>query len=212
MKTRLILVRHGQSIGNTLDQLQGWRDGYLTEEGLRQAELMAASLAGRKEIAALYSSPLRRAWQTAEAIARQTGLAPVAHPGLREISFGEAEGLSVYELPEVYPEVYKGWQRKDDIDFGWPGGETRRVFHKRVVDTMNEIAGKHRGETIAVVSHGGALGVYVAHLMTGNTTNWAVYQLDNCSISELDVNGDGQAEIIRLNYCVHVPEGKSYDL
>ena len=75
---------------------------------------------------------------------------------LREQSFGCVEGLTVDEIKQRYPEAWAGWLRFDE-NYRMPEGETTRQFHARVMDAMNRLAATHRGETIVVVTHGGAL-------------------------------------------------------
>jgi broad specificity phosphatase PhoE len=212
MKTTLLLIRHGQSAGNVENRLQGWRDSYLTPEGLEQARLLGEAIAQDYEVDVLYSSPLKRAWQTAEAISQTTGLEPIPDPDLREINFGVAEGISVHDLPKLYPGVYRAWQRKEDLDFGWPEGETRRDFHRRITDAINKIVDRHRGETVAIVSHGGVLAISITYILTRTTTQWGEYIIDNCSLTEIEIDEANQPTLVVLNQCAHEPEGKFYDL
>lgn len=127
---RLILVRHGESTGNLARRMQGWIDPPLTPRGEEQARRVGTALAGLAP-AALYSSPLRRALDTAVAVGRAVGLAPEPDPDLRECYLGEAEGLTWDEFAESYPEwaarlaAIDGGQEVDEI---WPSGESVSGF------------------------------------------------------------------------------------
>lgn len=185
---KLLLIRHGQSNGNTRKIIQGWGDAELTEEGLRQAECVAERLATRRGISALYSSPLKRAQQTAQAIGRRLSLQPILRSDLREIHFGDVDGLTVDEFKDRYPHLYSEWEERKNSDFRWPGGESREEFWSRVVGAMEKIVTAHASEDIVVVAHSGAIGCYLSHALTGHPRRWVDYQMDNCALTELEIN------------------------
>lgn len=180
-KLQLILLRHGETDHNTGLRLTGWGDPNLNEKGREQARTAAERLVAEYKIEQLYVSPLLRAAQTAEPLSRLTGLTPIMNEGLKELNFGEMEGMSIPEIKERMPEIFTAW-RSDDPTFGWPGGETREVFHTRVDRALWEIiraeAGVH--ETIAVVGHGAALAGFVTEIMTGSPYLWREWLLENC--------------------------------
>ena len=157
MKTRFIVVRHGETQWNVEQRIQGQGDSPLTAVGLRQAEAIAARLA-RERFDLLVASDLRRARQTAEAIARACGLPVAADPRLRERSFGRGEGMTYEEINRAWPGVFALTQ-ESDADFVIPGGESRRQFHERIREAFAGLASDHAGKRIAVVAHGGVLAV-----------------------------------------------------
>src|SRR5688500_14101412 len=155
MKTRFIVVRHGETAWNVAARIQGHRDSPLTANGIAQAEAIAARLA-EERFDALVASDLGRAYQTAERIAQRTGHRVAADPRLRERNFGEAEGLTYAELDVRWPGAFSRVQEIDP-DAAIPGGETRRQFHQRVQQAFEALAREHAGRRVAVVAHGGVL-------------------------------------------------------
>lgn len=155
MKTRFIVVRHGETQWNVESRVQGHRDSPLTAAGLAQAEAVAARLAC-EAFDVLVSSDLGRALQTAQAVARRCGREVLADPRLRERHFGEGEGMTYGELDYHWPDVFSR-VRETDPDFVIPGGESRRQFHERVRGAFESLAREHEGARVAVVSHGGVL-------------------------------------------------------
>lgn len=153
---RLILVRHGVTEWNRERRFQGQIDTPLSGEGLEQAALVARRLS-REPIAAVYSSDLLRAWQTAEPIARGLGLPLQAEPGLRERAYGDFEGRTFDEIKQDFADAYRRWRAREP-DFELPGsGESLRDFHGRVERTVQSIAFRHPGQAIVLVTHGGVL-------------------------------------------------------
>ena len=150
---RLLLVRHGETDWNLGNRFQGHADPPLNETGRAQARELAAALADRS-FDAVYSSPLRRAFETAEIIAAPHGLQPVPDPGLREVDVGEWQGITREEVERRFPEQYRRWL---GFGQGWDEGETYDEMGRRVVATLLEIARKHGGETVLCVTHGGPI-------------------------------------------------------
>jgi probable phosphoglycerate mutase len=155
VKTRFIVVRHGETEWNVATRVQGHHDSPLTTKGVAQAEAIAVRLAGER-FDALVASDLGRAHRTAERIGQETGHAVVADARLRERSFGDAEGLTYAELDVRWPGVFSR-VAEIDPDAAIPNGESRRQFHQRVQHAFEALAREHRGQRIAVVAHGGVL-------------------------------------------------------
>lgn len=153
--TRIILIRHGETAWNRATRIQGHTDIPLSALGLAQAERLAEALA-EEPLAAIYSSDLSRARQTAEAVGRVQGLAVRLDADLRERAFGRFEGLSWEEIDKGYPEDAARW-RKREPDFCVGGGESLTVFSARVLAAAGRAAAAHPGESIALVAHGGVL-------------------------------------------------------
>ena len=150
---RLLLVRHGETDWNLGSRFQGHADPPLNETGRAQARELAAALADRS-FDAVYSSPLRRAFETAEIIAAPHGLQPVPDPGLREVAVGEWQGLTREEVERRFPEQYRRWL---GFGQGWDEGETYEEMGRRVVATLLDLARRHDGETVLCVTHGGPI-------------------------------------------------------
>ncbi|WP_334154931.1 histidine phosphatase family protein [Tepidimonas sp.] len=155
--TRILAIRHGETAWNRDARIQGQIDIPLNDTGHWQAERTAAALAD-EPIDALYSSDLSRARQTAEALARQRGLTVQMHPGLRERHFGAFQGRTWADLEQEHPDVVHAWKKRVP-DFAPPGGESLLALRARVEATFAELAARHPGQAIAVVSHGGVLDI-----------------------------------------------------
>ncbi|MBN9389640.1 MAG: histidine phosphatase family protein [Chloroflexi bacterium] len=196
----LILVRHGRTEHNLGLRLTGWGDPDLDDRGREQAQAMAEKVTGLYKIDALYASSLKRARQTAGFISEKTGLTPVIKEDLRELNFGEVEGMTIPEIKTTHPDLFANWRSFDEPDFAWPGGETKMVFHTRVDRAIWEViqaeAGVH--ENVAIVAHGGSLAGFVCELLTGQPYMWREYLLDNCEYYVVEVNFE-QAPITREN-------------
>ncbi len=164
----LYLVRHGLSMANLAGRYQGWADSVLAPFGLSQARQTGAffaAYAARHSLAfdALYSSPLRRAWQTAEMIGEWLRLAPLAVPELREMHGGAIEDLTDAEWQARYPSLVAPWRDLTNLEFAWPGGETRRAFRARCRSALTALLAQHTADAhIIVVAHGGVISAYLA--------------------------------------------------
>jgi probable phosphoglycerate mutase len=150
--TQILLVRHGETLWNQQGRMQGQHDSPLTATGLHQARRLARRLA-QTAFAALYSSDLGRAHQTARCIADETGHEVVAEQGLRERNFGIFEGLTNAEIKLRYPQDHELFAKRDP-HYVMAGGESAAQFMARAVGTLDRIAGAHNGDTIVVVTHG----------------------------------------------------------
>jgi broad specificity phosphatase PhoE len=194
---RLLLVRHGETEGNVRRLLQGFEDP-LTERGRRQARELAAHLAGREDLVALYASPLTRTVETARAISAEVGLEPVLREGLAELDIGTAAGLGFEEWAERFPEEAERF-REEGLDFVWPGGESGRQLARRTAREVDRILAEHgQGPgAVVVVSHGGALAWVLSHLLGGPDDRWPNDHLglENCSLTEVEVPVDGQGPV-----------------
>lgn len=151
-ETKLIVVRHGETPWNREKRMQGTTDTPLSDVGQAQARALGRRLAGR-EFAALYASDLSRARDTASIIAEHTGRQLVVDSRLRERRFGVFEGLTAGEIRERFPEEYARFASRDP-DYEVPGGECARRFAERCLGCLSEIAGRHHGQEIVVVTHG----------------------------------------------------------
>ena len=181
--TRVLAIRHGETAWNVDTRIQGQIDVPLNETGRWQAHLLALAVAD-EGIAAVYSSDLLRAWQTAESVARGSRRPIVADTGLRERGFGVFEGLTYAEINQRWPAQSERWRRRDP-DFGAEGGEVLRDFYARCVATATRLASAHPGQTIALVAHGGVMDCLyraASRVALDAPRSW---QLGNASINRL---------------------------
>ena len=150
--TDLILIRHGETAWNRERRMQGQTDTPLSDTGRAQAQAVGERLA-RYPFAALYSSDLSRAWDTATAIARASGHEIRREPALRERTFGVFEGLTYDEMAQRYPDEHARFSGRDP-DYAVPGGESPRQFFDRSLACLENIAAAHAGASVVVVTHG----------------------------------------------------------
>jgi probable phosphoglycerate mutase len=174
--TRILLARHGETDWNRVGRWQGQADPPLNDAGRRQAAELAERLAG-DGIAAIYSSDLARASQTAQVVADRLGLRVVEDAGLREIDVGSWSGLTRAEVEERFPEGYARWLGGE---IGHDG-ETREQLTARVVAAVERIAGEHH-RTVLVVTHGGAIRALRRHA-AGDPGD----PIENCGTSSLEL-------------------------
>lgn len=167
--TDIILIRHGETLWNRERRMQGQTDTVLSDTGRAQAAALGERLAATP-LAALYSSDLMRARDTAHAIAQRTGHDIVVDARLRERRFGIFEGLTHAEMSARHPDEWQRFQSRDP-DYVIPGGECAREFHTRSLACLTEIAERHEGGHVVVVTHGLVLDALyrVAHGMTLDT-------------------------------------------
>ncbi len=150
--TELILIRHGETTWNRERRMQGQTDTPLSDLGRAQAAAVGQRLATHP-IAAIYSSDLARAWDTAAAIAQASGRKVVSEPRLRECTFGVFEGLTYPEMAQRYPAEHARFVLRED-DYAVPGGESPRQFYERSLACLEDIAAAHPGACTVVVTHG----------------------------------------------------------
>lgn len=199
--TRVILVRHGQTMWNVAMKYQGHTDIALTEKGLEQAGLVAHRLK-EEDISTVYASDLSRAYITAEKIAGQFGLPVIAVPELREISFGDWEGLTYTNINSGWPEVMaKLFAHPDSVQI--PGGESFRVLKARAGTAIKRIVRNHPGETVAVVSHGGTIRTLLCDALNINLDYvWNIKQ-DNTAVNVIEYH-DHRAIVTLVNDTCHL--------
>jgi len=152
IETKLIVIRHGETAWNREKRMQGTTDTQLSDVGRSQARSLGRRLAARP-FGALYCSDLSRARDTARAIADHTGVNLVTDPRLQERRFGIFEGLTAAEIVARYPEEHARFASRDP-DYEVPGGESARSFTRRCLGCLAEIAERHGGAEIVIVTHG----------------------------------------------------------
>ncbi|NMA61493.1 MAG: histidine phosphatase family protein [Firmicutes bacterium] len=203
--TRLILVRHGETVWNQERRYQGQQDSPLSPLGIRQAQETGKFLA-REKIAAVYSSDLQRAWTTAQSIAKHHGLTPLADPRLREMSFGVWEGLTRDEIMIEYPDLFYA-RYQDSLTTRIPNGELPPEVVLRFQDFLDDCLPNHEDETIVIVSHGGSLRLIIANLLHIPLEKSYCIHLGNAGISELLYTRNGLQcswEVLTLNSRGHL--------
>ena len=195
---RLLLVRHAQSAWNAGRRFQGRADPELSEHGRAQAEALQRLLQGRR-LTAVYSSPLRRASETAAIAARDHGLPVKLVPELCELGLGRWEGVSVDEVIAGDGERYHRWLR-NPLEYPPPDGEPLPAVSDRVLSAMEQIISAHPdGDELLVVGHGGIIGLYCCHIL-GLSLNalWRL-RIDNASLTVV-----APPRLLSLNETAHL--------
>lgn len=187
--TRVVAVRHGETDWNAQTRIQGQIDIGLNAVGRDQAQRLGRALADAR-FDAVYASDLRRAADTARAVAERAGLPLRTEVSLRERAFGDFEGLTWAEVEQRHPEASRRW-RERDASFGPPGGETLALFYERAVGALAAIAARHRGQHIAIVTHGGVLDALYRAATRIALDAPRTWQLGNASINRVLHGNEG---------------------
>jgi len=178
--TEFILVRHGETAWNVAEVFRGRTDIELSDTGIRQAELLAEYLSSIK-IDAIYSSPMKRALQTAEAIAGYSKCRVNITPGLIDFNFGKWQGLSKQQVEDKYKELYAEWvSRPERVKM--PDGESLDDVGERAMTVVDEVAGKYKG-TVILVSHRVVNKVIICALLGLDNSHFWNIKLDTCGIT-----------------------------
>ena len=196
-----MLIRHGQSIWNRDHRIQGQLDPPLSDEGRRQAALLAGRFVGRR-FGGLYASDLKRAFETAEVLGAVLDMRPESRAGLREIFLGDWEGLRTEEIAERFPEAWASWVEEPDWDVV-PGGEGATAFDARVAAEVDEILRRHESGDVLVVTHGGVIQIALHRLLGRPSSGLWPFRIQNASISVIEKR-DGRMVIAGVNDIAHL--------
>lgn len=201
--TRIYLVRHGETAWNAEGRWQGTLDIPLGEVGHQQAQALAKHLKDRP-IAAIYSSDLSRARDTAEPLSRAKGLEIQTDARLRELDFGVFQGLTHDEIRAKYPEE----ERElfvDYLDFVLPEGESRRTVQARVYEMWQEVVRRHPNSEVVVMSHGGPVRLLLLKLFDDQVERMLKVPLPNVSVTTITAEGD-KLELEGLGETTHLKQ------
>lgn len=202
--TRLFLIRHGETLANREFRYIGSRDDALSETGETQTTQLASALASLP-IREVYSSPLQRAYHTAQAIAAAHGQQARVSDELRECAFGAWEGLSRAEVLARGPEdtqLLQAWER--DSTASPPGGESFAAMQVRVCTFVEHLAEIYTGETLALVSHVGPIKALLALALAAPLSSSLRIFLDPATISVVDWQSGGNTLVRLVNSHAHL--------
>jgi len=189
MPTTIVLARHGETDWNRERRYQGHADTPLNEAGRQQAVVLADAL--RDEgLTAVYTSPLRRAAETANIVARRLGLEAEELEALREIDVGDWQGLTVDEVKTRFPErLDVAWRS------GWPNGETHEQLGARVLPALLDLERRHAGGRILGVTHAGPIraALAAAARLSPEESRTQIGPLENCAVFRFAIR-DGRLE------------------
>ena len=200
----LILVRHGETEANRRGLIQGVSAAPLNDLGLAQAEAAARAVASETPFA-LYASPLLRAAQTADAIARRAGVQAETEAGLIEMNVGEFEGLSGRELRERFPDVMRRWD-ENAFETTLPGGESLADVQERAWLTVQALAERHEPDDTAVAAtHNFTIQMIVCAALDMPPNGFRRLRIALGSITRLDADARG-ISLVSLNETLHLRE------
>ncbi|MGA2985092.1 MAG: histidine phosphatase family protein [Terriglobia bacterium] len=179
---RLLLVRHATAEGN--GRFQGQRDVSLTSAGRRELRLLGEKCS-QHPIRAVYSSDLRRARQTANAVAGKIGLRVEVRPELREMHFGEWEGLSWNQIARRFPRLASLWMERFPHQ-AIPGAEPLSQFKKRIAAGVREVVAANRGQCALIVTHAGVIRFTLGKVLGLPARNLFRLAQDSCALNIID--------------------------
>ena len=203
--TRLYLIRHGQSAGNAEGRFGGHSATPLSTLGIHQAELTAQFLA-KEKIAAIYSSDLLRAVQTAEPLAKLLDLEVITSKDFRERHVGVLEGLTFDEAREQFPKDYYALVNRK-IGHIITNGESYRQLLNRAMRALRKILREHRGKKIVIYSHTGAICFMTLQLLGAihrKTFNPPWLVTSNCGINRFEFRGRNNTRLLTINDTRHL--------
>ncbi|MGE5573151.1 MAG: histidine phosphatase family protein [Bacteroidota bacterium] len=200
--TRVFLVRHGETEWNATRRYQGHHDVPLSPAGVRQAEMLALRLAG-ENLAAVYSSDLSRALETARAVARPHGIPVVKLEELREIDVGEWEGMSFDEVRMARPADVARWL-EDTANNPIPGGESYARLRDRVVPKVMELVRAHPDASFCVVSHAGPVKLVLCDALGIGPGSRHRIDLMNAALSAVEYSSERPPRVLFMNDTCHL--------
>ena len=197
--TRVVLVRHGESEWHAENRYAGSSDVGMTDRGHAQAEDLATwARAVRPD--AVWCSPQTRAHETATPSAAALGVAPVVDPRLRELDFGIAEGLTRDEMRERFPDDLERFV-DDPVQGRFPGGEEPTDAITRFPACLADVAGRHPGGRVLVVTHSTTVRLALCSLLGIDPARYrdVMPGLGNCTLTELALQPHGRAALLTYN-------------
>ncbi|GAB4570632.1 MAG: histidine phosphatase family protein [Anaerolineae bacterium] len=200
METQLFLIRHGHTLWNGVRRYQGHAPVPLSDRGKAQADCLARAVAGSGTPDALISSDLLRCRQTVEPIGRALGIDPIYDRRLREIDYGNWQGLTREEAEAWDAEAYAAYIA-DPFTGTVPGGESQSALAARVTAALDEALASYAGGQIMLVTHGGPVRAILRRfdLWPGGLP------VSNASVTELVVEDTGRASLVRFSDVAHLP-------
>jgi len=201
MTTTILLVRHGQTDSNINGYYMGWSNEDLNKEGYAQARKLSAHLADTP-IDAIYSSPLKRAYNTALTIAEPHRLKIEVAQDLTEMKFGDWESLHIDDIARGWPELWKEW-RRDPTNVVMPNGESFKQVVERVTRTFEKISATNVDKTVLIASHEIGIKLVAIYALGAPLNIYRRFDVFNASLSTIHVK-EGKARLISLNDTSHL--------
>ena len=202
---KLIIVRHGETLWNRHNRLQGQMDVPISRIGLSQAKMLAERLRNKK-IDVIYTSRLQRAVKTAEEIKKfHRNAMIVKDKMLNEMSWGIWEGLKIGYIKKKYRNIY-GQRKKNKFNFQVPKGESPKQLNERVKKAIKKIIRQNKDKNILIVGHGGVNRAILGILLKWGSSRIISTRLNNASISILNIKNN-KARMSLFNNYHHLKNG-----
>ena len=200
---KIIIVRHGESEGNTKEIFAGVTNVPLTKRGNDQAEKTARYILENYKIDRIYSSPRQRAYDTALPVSKALGIEIEKCDAFMEINGGEWEGLLFSDLPHMYKDEFDIWINRQS-EAVCPGGESVKEVYRRANDALLKIAEENSGKTVLITSHATPVKAICCGVLYGDVgkmseMNW----VSNASVTEIEYN-DGGFSVVKMGYDKHL--------
>jgi len=201
MPTTILLVRHGQTDSNLNGFYMGWSGEDLNEQGYTQAHSLSSRLASFS-IASVYTSPLKRAYNTAMVIAKPHNLELKVLDDLIEMQLGDWQGLHINEIARQWPDLWRQWQT-DPTDVTVPNGESFRQAMARIIRAYNTIVAANQGGQVLIVTHEVAVKVIAIHVLGAPSSIYRKFEIANASLSAIRI-ANGKTRLVTLNDTSHL--------
>ncbi|MDO4572918.1 MAG: histidine phosphatase family protein, partial [Clostridia bacterium] len=204
-RTRLYIVRHGETDSNDKHRFIGKTDMPLNERGMQQAACLDEPMRA-VNLDRIYSSPYLRTMMTAEHVRAGRDIEIIADKALCEIDCGEWEGLNREEIEARWPGMISIWQFEPE-KLQMPGGESFQEVQERAVNAIVRIVHENRGRDIGITSHMLTIQLIMCRLLGIPIHEvWNMQRLENTSVTSIDIWGNGEFEIIRWGEDSHLPD------
>lgn len=201
--TRIYLTRHGETEWNKQRRFQGSKNSELTEKGILGAELLSSRLE-EIELDLIVSSPLKRAYHTAEIVRGNKKIDIITHDGFKEINLGDFEGMRWDEIEELHGDIlYR--ITEDPFNNRYPNGENLMEFYSRVEKALGEVIDKFRHRRVLIVAHGGTIKCIESYIRKFKINkDWMGNVVKNCSLSCFEVTENNEIKEIFYNDTEHL--------
>jgi len=214
--TRLLLIRHGQTLHNTQRIISGRNDIPINDIGHQQARKMAERVKRQYPVDVIYASPLQRTMQTAAYLGKVFDLPVLPHEDLIEYGFGDLSDIKVSQIKATNPALYQQIATWNESEYSEnpirpeiPGAEPMEDFKKRMQSFTDLVIQKHAGQQVAAVSHGGFIKSFLYYHVGGDFSRYVPFWVDNTSLTIVDFY-KGNPVIRLFNDNSHVEEQLEY--
>lgn len=205
MSTTVLLVRHGQTKSNVTGYFMGWSNEDISDLGYAQVRSLSSRLA-EFPIATIYTSPLKRAMNTARILAEPHKLEPNVLDDLTEIGLGDWQGLHRDEISQKWPEIWRQSRINPSV-VTFPNGENFQQLTERAVRAFNRIVADNTNRHTLAVTHDAVIRVLTAHVLGTSNSIYRHMEINNASLSVIRVEDD-RMRLVTLNDTAHLDRAR----